>query len=109
MDNTNEPGVDVKPAKRASASLTAAGSRLTILVVRKADGTAVVTVTTTDAKTKKNSRGMSRRFDSFEEGVDALKKLEHDAATKGWKKSARAGGFKARPDAFTAMPVAPKK
>ena len=110
MTKTNEDVVDVVEtlAKRKSVSLTAGGSRLTILALRKADDTATVFVTTTDTKTKKTVRGMTRKFESFDLAVTALAKLEQDAAQKGWKKSTRSGGFKAKPDAFTTMPVAPK-
>ena len=114
MTKTNDatvvevPETTEKVAKRSSVSLTAGGSKLTILAQRKANGSGVVTVTTTDAK-KKNSRGMTEKFDSFALAVEALKKLEHDAVKKGWRKSERAGGFKARADAFSTMPAPPKK
>ena len=97
-----------KPAKRKSVSLTAGDSRLTILALRKANDTGVTTVSTTDVKTKKTQRGMSAKYDSFAEACEAVKKLEHDAVQKGWKKSERAGGFRAKPDAFSSMPTAPK-
>lgn len=112
MTKTNEEVVDVvetaeKLVKRASVSLAAGGSKLLILAQRKADGSGAVTVTHTDSK-KKSTRGMTRKFDSFAEACEVLKDVERDAVRKGWKKSARAGGFKAKPDAFTTMPVAPK-
>lgn len=97
-----------KLATRKSVSLTAGGSRLTILALRKADDTATVFVTTTDGKTKKTIRGMTRTFESFDLAITALRKLEQDAVQKGWKKSARSGGFKAKPDAFSSIPVVPK-
>jgi hypothetical protein len=97
---------DVEMPKRASVSLTAGEHRMTILAQRKKDGTAVVTVTTVDAA-KKALRGMTKRFESLDLAKLALGKLEQDAVSKGWKKSVRSGGFKAKPDAFSAMPVAP--
>ncbi len=114
MTKTNEEAVagvvetTEKLVKRASVSLTAGGSKLIILAQRKADGSGVVTVSTTDSK-KKTARGMTSRFDTFDLAVAAMKKLEHDAVQKGWKKTERVGGFKAKPDAFSAMPPAPKK
>ena len=102
---------ETKITKRKSVSMRAGSGdkqmRLTILAQRKADGSGVTTVSTTDAK-KTTTRGMSSRFDSFELAVAAIAKLVRDAEQKGWKKTERAGGFKARPDAFTSMPVAPK-
>jgi hypothetical protein len=97
-------------AKRKSVSVTAGEGpkfmRLTILARRTRNGGEVV-VMTTDAK-KKTSRGMTTKFDTFEAAAASVAKLVHQAVQKGWKRSERAGGFKARPDAFTSMPVAPK-
>ena len=100
-----------KPAKRASVSLTAGEGaklvRLTILARRtRGDGGETI-VMTTDAK-KKTARGMTTKYTTFDLAVAALDKLTQDAVKAGWRKSERAGGFKARPDAFTAMPTAPK-
>ena len=99
-----------KPAKRASVSLTAGEGeklvRLTILARRtRGDGGETV-VTATDAA-KKTAPGMTKKVATFELAVTALNKLPQDAVQKGWKKSERAGGFKARPDGFMAMPTAP--
>ena len=100
-----------KPATRKSISLTAGAGekliRLTILARRTRGDGGETLVTTMDAK-KKTARGMTAKFDTFEEALAEPKKLEQDAVQKGWKKSARAGGFKAKPDAFSSMPVAPK-
>jgi hypothetical protein len=100
-----------KQAKRKSVSLTAGEGtklvRLTILARRtRGDGGETV-VTTTDAK-KKTARGMTKKFDSFDAAVEAVGKLMQDAVQKGWKRSERAGGFKARPDAFSTIPQASK-
>ena len=104
-------GVAEKVPGRKSVSLTAGEGvklmRLTILAQRKADGSGVTTVSTTDAK-KKTTRGMTERFSTFDLATASVEKLVQDALKKGWKRSERAGGFKARPDAFTSMPVAPK-
>ena len=111
MTKTNEVSVGAAERtepKRKSVTLTAGGNRLTILAMRKADDTATVFVQTTDAKTKKNTRGMTKKFETFDLAVAALKTLEDEAASKGWKKSTRSGGFKSRPDSFSSMPAAPK-
>lgn len=109
MSEQNTDNV-VKVAKRKSVTLTAGAGekamKLTILARRTGSG-GEATVTTIDAK-KKTTRGMTQKFESFEEAVEALGKLVKDATAKGWKKSERSGGFKARPDAFSAMPAAPK-
>lgn len=106
-----DTGTDVVEPKRMSVTLSAgegaARSRLTILAMRKADDSATVFVTTTNVATKKTARGMTRKFDSFDLAVAALKELVQDAQKKGWHKAERSGGFKARPDAFTTMPTPP--
>jgi hypothetical protein len=108
-DTTGPEPIDVveKLAKRASVSLTAGGSRLTIVARRtRGDGGETVVVTT-DAK-KKTARGMTTKYDTFDLAVQALRKLAEDATQRGWHKSQKTGGFKPRPDAFTSMPQAPK-
>ncbi|HLG58255.1 MAG TPA: hypothetical protein VI485_23120 [Vicinamibacterales bacterium] len=109
--NTDVVTTATKPAKRKSVSLTAGAGeklmRLTILARRTGGDGGETTVSTTDVK-KKATRGMTQKFDTFELAVEALTKLVKDAVAKGWKKTERAGGFKARPDAFTTMPAAPK-
>ena len=101
-----------KLPKRRSISLTAGegakAQRLTVLAQRRPNGSATVVVTVLDVKSKKNSRGMTQNFDTFDAAVAALTTLVQDAQKKGWKKSERAGGFKPRADAFSTMPVAPK-
>ena len=100
----------VTVAKRKSVTLTAGAGdkamRLTILARRTGSG-GETTVTTFDAK-KKATRGMTQKFDSFDDAIEALGKLVKDATAKGWKRTERSGGFKAKPDAFTTMPAAPK-
>jgi hypothetical protein len=99
-----------KVAKRKSVTLTAGtgdkAMRLTILARRTRDGGETV-VSTTDVK-KKTARGMTTKFATFELAVETLGKLVQDAVSKGWQKPERSGGFKPRPDAFSAMPAAPK-
>ena len=103
---TAEQAVVVVVVKRKSVSLTAGETKLTILARRTRSGGETV-VTTTDAKGK-TQRGMTRKFETFELAVASLQGLETEAVKKGWKRSERAGGFKARPDAFTSIPAAPK-
>ena len=86
MTKTNNEVADVvetkKPATRKSVSLKAGGSRLTILAQRKKDGTAVTTVTTTDAK-KKAARGMTQRFETFELAVSTLRQARTGRRAEG--------------------------
>ena len=111
IHETDAAGETTKVAKRKSVSLTAGSGeklmRLTILARRTGGDRGETTVTTTDAK-KKSTRGMTSKFDTFDLAVAALDKLVKDAVAKGWKRTERAGGFKAKPDAFTTIPVAPK-
>jgi hypothetical protein len=112
VNNGQELEGDVKLPNRASVSLVAGDGamrqRLTILARRTGAGGGHVDVTTTNLSTKKNTRGMTEKFSSFDLAVSAMKKLEAAAISKGWMKSTRSGGFKAKPDAFSTMPVAPK-
>ena len=96
-----------KPTKRLSTSLTAGGVRLTILAMRRPDDSGTVFVQTTNIKTGSTERGMTQNFESFDAASDAVKSLALDAQNKGWKRAERAGGFKARPDAFTSIPTPP--
>lgn len=103
--------VTEKAAKRSSVSLTAGDGdkkvRLLILARRTGGDRGETVVTTTDAK-KKTTRGMTTKYSSFDDAVAALPKLVKDAEKAGWKKTVRVGGFKARPDAFTSIPTAPR-
>jgi len=94
--------------KRMSTTLTAGQNRLTIMALRRPDGTATVFVQSTDMKTKKTQRGMTKTVETFAEATAAVKQLVAEAQKKGWKRTERVGGFKARPDAFTSIPAAPK-
>ena len=107
MENTTttEAAV-VKVAKRLSMTLSVGDTKLTVLAQRKAANRAEVVVITTDAKGK-TARGMTQRFATFVEAVKALHVVVADAQKKGWQRSQRSGGFKARPDAFSAIPPAP--
>jgi hypothetical protein len=111
QDVVDTPASDVKSPKRLSTSFTAgegaARSRLTILALRKANDTATVHVETTNIATKKTARGMTKKFDTFELATAAVDKLVKDAVQKGWQRTARSGGFKARLDAFTTLPTPP--
>jgi hypothetical protein len=111
-NGTSGPDVVVsEPAKRKSVSLTAGEGaklmRLTILARRTRNDGGEIVLTITDAK-KKSTRGMTRKYDSFDAAVNSISELVKDAKGKGWKVSERAGGFKPRPDAFSAIPAAPK-
>ena len=108
-DNVSDVVVDAprSGAKRKSATLTAGGEALTILALRRPAGTGTVFVTQTNLKTKKTERGMTQHFDTFALATEALDELAKDAQKRGWQRRERSGGFKPRPDAFTAMPLAP--
>ncbi len=99
MENTT------KIVKSASVTLKAAGSVMRITAVRRGDGTAV-TYVTTKAEDGKNVRGMTEAHATFDEAKVALDALASKATKLGWLKPT--GGFQARPDAFSSLPVAPK-
>lgn len=91
--------------KSASITLRANGAVLTLLAVRKDDGSAVTTVTTRDTN-KKTSRGMTESHKDIDAAKAHLTKLAQKAETLGWQR----GQFSAvaKPDAFSKIPAAPK-
>ena len=50
---------------------------------------------------------MTTKHDSLDAAIATVNKVVAEAVKKGWTRSVRSGGFKARPDAFSAVPVAP--
>ena len=72
-----------KVAKRKSVTLTAGSGdkamKLTILARRTGGDGGETTVTTIDVAKKKNTRGMTQKFDTFDQAVEALAKLAKDA------------------------------
>src|SRR5438445_11240272 len=94
-------------AKTATITLTANGTRLTLLARRLRDGSAETFVTTTDAA-KKTERGMTEKHATFEAAKAAIATLAADAEKRGWLRRVAGRGFVAKPDAFTALPAAPK-
>jgi hypothetical protein len=110
-DDPRPAGVRPTQPKRASVSLTSGKgdtvTKLTILARRTRGNGGETSVTITDGK-KKPVRGMTAKYDTFQHAVAAMDKLVQDAMRKGWQKTERAGGFKPRPDAFAAIPAAPK-
>ena len=91
--------------KTASITLKASGATMRIVALRRRDGTAVTFVATTDAD-KKTSRGMTEQHPDMATATTALAALAAKAQKLGWEK--RSFGFKAKPDAFSALPAAPK-
>jgi len=93
--------------KSASITLKAAGSTMVILATRKADGSATTTVLLTDDK-KQKSRGMTDVHANFEDATAAIGKLATNAQKLGWTRAVARRGFTPKPDAFSALPAAPK-
>ena len=105
MTTTSDPEPQ---AKTSRITLSASGSKLTLMAVRRPDGTATTFAVTTD-DSGKTTRGMSVTHPTFEAAKTTIEK-EALAATKlGWSRPAAARrGFVARPDAFSSIPTAPK-
>jgi hypothetical protein len=97
---------DIAQPKTASITLTSAGTRLTLLAVRRGEG-AETFVTTTDAA-KKTTRGMTEKHADFATAKAAIATQAQAAAKLGWVRRAAGRGFVARADAFTTLPAAPK-
>jgi hypothetical protein len=95
-----------KVAKSASISLKAHGSTMRLAAQRRADGTAVTFVATTDAD-KKTVRGMTETHADMETAKATLAGLATKAEKLGWVRGS-VGGFRAKPDAFSTLPAAPK-
>ena len=95
-------------AKSATKSLRAGGTTMRIVALRRADGSAVTFVTTTTGtgKDRKTVRGMTEQHDDFDAARTAMRALVAKATAMGWKAGER--GFKAKADAFAALPAVPK-
>ena len=108
MTTTMDPATP--QAKTSRITLNAPGSRLTLMAVRRADGAAVSFATTLDVETKKTTRGMSAKHETFDSAKLAIAKQAQDAEKVGWSRRAPSAGrgFVARPDAFSAIPTASK-
>ena len=93
-------------AKTASITLRANGAVLSLLAMRKGDGTVVTSVTTKGAD-KKTARGMTEVHKSMDAARAHLEALVKSAAKLGWQRGQFA--MAARPDAFSTLPAAPKE
>jgi hypothetical protein len=93
-----------KLAKSVTIGLRAGASRMRLVAHRRRDGSArTFCAVTTD---KKTTRGMSAMHESFQEATVHLAVLAEKAEKLGWSRGA-AGGYSAKPDAFSVMPTAP--
>ncbi len=101
---------DATTPKTARITLNSPGSRLTLMAVRRADGTATTFATTLDVESKKTTRGMSAKHETFDTAKAAIAKQAQDAEKVGWSRRAPSAGrgFVARPDGFSTIPPAPK-
>jgi len=97
-----------KPKKSARITLTAGDATLLLNAKAKSDGSAETFVTTTTGKDAKPVRGMTTKHRTFAEAQAAIEALSKKAETAGWKRKAAGPGFKAKPDAFSALPAPPK-
>ena len=88
-------------AKSATKSLRAGGTTMRIVALRRADGSAVTFVTTQAGKDKP-VRGMTEQHADFDSARTAMRGLVAKATAMGLKTGER--GFKAKPDAFSALP-----
>lgn len=95
-------------AKTATATLRGAdGSVMTIVAERKADESARTYVLLCDAA-KKTTRGCTETHKSFEEARKAVSTRAAEAEKLGWHRKPTSHHFAAKPDAFAALPLAPK-
>jgi hypothetical protein len=97
-----------KPSPRtATITMAANGATLQLVAERQADESARTYVITTDAA-KKTERGMTHKHATFEAALAAIANSAAKAETLGWVRRVAGRGFATKPDAFTALPAAPK-
>jgi hypothetical protein len=105
MTESAAAATSAKPGMTFTITLRANGSALSLLAMRKPDGTAVTSVTTTGAD-KKHARGMTETHANMETAKAHVASLADKAEKLGWQRKARV--IAARPDAFSKLPAAPK-
>jgi hypothetical protein len=97
-----------KLAKTATITLRAGdGTAMTIVAERLKDS-ARSYILMTDAAKKTTTRGMTAAHATFEEARAAIAASATKAEKLGWHRRPVAKGFTAKPDAFSALPAAPK-
>jgi hypothetical protein len=109
QNDTSKPATEPTPKaqKTASIGLTAGKTRLTLLAVRRADGTATTTVSTREKDAKHSVRGMTERHANMDAAKAAIVVLATQAEKLGWLRPERRA-FATKPDAFATLPAAPK-
>jgi len=95
-----------KLPQTSTLTLTANGATLQIVAERKGDG-ARTYVLTTDAATKKTTRGMTANHPSFEAAKKSIAEQAVKAEKLGWQRKTVVRGFTPKPDAFSSLPAAP--
>lgn len=96
-----------KAQQTATITLHGHGATMQIVAERKADESARTYVITTDAS-KKSLRGLTEQHPNFEAAKTHTEKMAMKAEKLGWARRVATRGFVAKPDAFTALPAAPK-
>jgi hypothetical protein len=108
MTTPQAPETPVEQAKTSRITLSASGMKLTLMAVRRPDGTATTFAVTTD-DSGKTSRGMSVTHPTFDAAKTTIEKDALAATKLGWSRPGGAKrGFVARLDAFSTIPPAPK-
>jgi hypothetical protein len=107
-DTTTTEATTPKLPKTATITLHAADKSFMQIVAERKGDSARTYVLSTDAATKKTTRGMSADHPSFEAAKKETEKLAAKAAKLGWQRAAARRAFVAKPDAFSTLPAAPK-
>ena len=97
--------ITTKAPKTSVITLHAGGTTMTLLATKRADGSAITTVTTKDGKT--STKGMTETHESMEKAKEHLTALSVKAEKLGWTRKT-AGAFASKPDAFSDLPKPPK-
>ncbi len=106
-ETTSTPAATMKAVKSARIRLTANTTTMQVNAKARKDGSAETFVTTIEDG-KKPVRGMTQKHASMDAARTVLEAHAKKAESLGWKRKAVGAGFKAKPDAFSALPAPPK-
>jgi hypothetical protein len=108
---TTAPTEAAKPkaahgSKSTRITLTSGTTTMHLNAKLRKDG--AETFVTTQEKGKASVRGMTAKHATFDAARKVLEDLAAKAEKLGWTRRVAAFGFRAKPDAFTALPTPPK-
>jgi hypothetical protein len=106
MKTETETATTPKLAKTATITLSANDSQMQVVAERTKDGARTYVLTI--GADKKTARGMTTVHPTWDEAVASTTATAKAAEKLGWTRRVPGRHFVAKPDAFTALPAAPK-